>query len=632
MNQYLAILRQYWGYEGFRGIQEKIIESIGSGKDTLGLMPTGGGKSITFQVPALAQDGVCLVISPLIALMKDQVANLRQRGIIAAAIYSGMARREVVKILDNCILGDTKLLYVSPERLSSDLFLQKLSRIRISFITVDEAHCISQWGYDFRPSYLEIERIRKLKPYAPILALTATATPGVVKDIQAKLNFRTQNVFSMSFERKKLAYVVRKTMNKDIELIHILNSVEGSAIVYVYSRKHCKTVSKMLCDNGLQATYYHAGLDPSVKDQRQSMWSSGQIRIIVCTNAFGMGIDKPDVRLVVHYEMPDSLEAYFQEAGRAGRDGRKSYAVLLHNEADKNNLKRRIQANYPALDFIKNVYEHLAYYYQIGIGSGMGHRFTFDADKFGYIYKFYPLAVTSALRILHNAGYIEYEEEPDTNTRCKILLTRHELYRFDDNTEAEERVVTAMLRTYSGLFADYQYISLPLIAHRAELPEEEVYHILRSFTQRNIMSFIPQRKMPYISYTRPREPIEYLVLPERVYAQRKQQYMAHIQDMLEYAHNDNICRSRQLLRYFGEKKTTDCAQCDVCISKRDDPLSEKNLLRVKQEIIEVLSDKQKHLITDIQKINRPLYVLGEALKDLVREYDVRTEGVHYWIE
>ena len=428
---FLPILRKYWGYEEFRGIQQDIIKSIAEGNDTLGLMPTGGGKSITFQVPALAQDGVCIVVTPLIALMKDQVYNLRRRGIMAAAIYSGMSRHEIVSTLENCIFGHTKLLYISPERLSSDIFLTKLRHINVSFITVDEAHCISQWGYDFRPSYLRIAEIRRLKPAAPILALTATATPQVVDDIQEKLEFREKNVFSMSFKRQNLAYVVRETIDKDAEMEHILSAVQGSAIVYVRSRKKTKEIAEKLELSGITATFYHAGLTHTAKDVRQQRWHDDETRVMVATNAFGMGIDKPDVRIVLHYDCPDSIEAYFQEAGRAGRDGKKAYAVLLYNHSDTRKLIRRIDDTFPDKEYIRKVYEKLAAYYQIGVGSALGHTFSFEIDNFCRNFRLFPVQANSALTILERAGYIGYETEPDGRARLMFLLSRNELNRLD---------------------------------------------------------------------------------------------------------------------------------------------------------------------------------------------------------
>ena len=473
MTNYQSILQKYWGYPDFRGIQQEIIESIGQGKDTLGLMPTGGGKSITFQVPALAMDGVCLVVTPLIALMKDQVQNLRKRGIMAAAIYSGMTRPEIVTTLENCIFGQTKLLYISPERLASELFQTKLRHIKVSFITVDEAHCISQWGYDFRPSYLNIADIKKLKPSAPILALTATATPAVIDDIQERLQFKEKNVFKMSFERKNLTYVVRPTIDKDAEMIHILESVKGSAIVYVRSRKRTKEISDLLEANGIPSTFYHAGLTHSTKDIRQQRWHNDETRVMVATNAFGMGIDKPDVRMVIHYDSPDSIEAYFQEAGRAGRNGKRAYAVLLYDKRDTQKLIKRIDTNFPPKDYIIKVYEDLAYYYQIAAGSGYGHTFSIEIEKFSHIFKHYPLQAHSALVILARAQYIEYETDPESRARLMFLLNRNELYRLDDLTKQEDALITALLRLYGSLFVDYTFIDLGLVADYSQIPQHE---------------------------------------------------------------------------------------------------------------------------------------------------------------
>ncbi len=568
MDDFKKILKQYWGYDDFRGIQREIIESIGAGHDTLGLMPTGGGKSITFQVPALAQEGVCIVITPLIALMKDQVQNLRSRGIKASAIYSGLSHDQIVVTLENAIFGGVKLLYVSPERLSSDLFQKKLRHIKVSFICVDEAHCISQWGYDFRPSYLAIADIRKQLPDVPVLALTATATPDVVDDIQNRLSFKEKRVYRMSFARKNLAYVVRRTINKEEQLVHILERVNGSAIVYARSRKRTKEYATLLNKAGIKATFFHAGLDDQVKDQRQHQWQDNQVRVMVATNAFGMGIDKPDVRVVIHMDCPDSLEAYFQEAGRAGRDGQKSYAVLLYDDNDKMKLKRRIADNFPEKDYIRNIYDQLAYYYQIGMGSGYNATFEFPVEHFCYTFKLFPVPTVSALRILTRAGYIDYRDEDDTQARVKFNLERDDLYRLNGNSPQEDAVITALLRTYTGLFQDYVYIDEGILAQYCDLTKQQVYMILSSLSQKRILNFIPQKHIPFIRYTQRRELSERLVISPAVYDDLKARFIERIDRMLEYASSDLVCRSRLLLRYFGETKSCDCGICDVCLKDR----------------------------------------------------------------
>ena len=636
IEDYQSILRKYWGYDDFRGIQREIIESIGSGHDTLGLMPTGGGKSITFQVPALSKEGTCVVITPLIALMKDQVENLRRRGIRAAAIYSGLTREEIIITLENCIFGAVKILYVSPERLSSDLFQAKLRHMNVSFITVDEAHCISQWGYDFRPSYLEIAKIRKLIPNAPVLALTATATPAVVQDIQAKLSppdisltpnpspLTSFNVFRMSFERKNLAYVVRHAADKREQLIHILKNVKGSAIVYTRSRRRTKEFAELLNEAGISATFYHAGLDTVTKDERQLAWQNDKTRVMVATNAFGMGIDKPDVRVVIHIDCPDSVEAYFQEAGRAGRDGLKAYAVLLYNDADHRKLEKRIADTFPEKDFIREVYEHLAFFYQIGVGSGYNHTFEFNIDKFCHAFHHFPIQVDSALKILNRAGYIEYTEEQDNQARVMFTVSRNELYRLENNTDNEERVITTLLRNYGGLFTDYNYIDESFIAQQCGLQAQQVYMILKSLSQRHILHFIPQKKTPYIRYTQRREDKEHVQLMPVIYEERKTQYADRIHAMIGYATNDNVCRSRQLLRYFGEKNDHDCRQCDVCLSHRSEGMvSEPRFNEAMEKILALLDDGKPHPMTDLRDLQLPTDELKAALDYLFQEEYLR---------
>ena len=634
IDNYREVLQKYWGYDDFRGIQREIIESIGSGHDTLGLMPTGGGKSITFQVPALCSEGTCIVITPLIALMKDQVQHLRHRGIRAAAIYSGLSREEIITTLENCIFGGVTILYVSPERLSSELFRTKLRHMKVSFITVDEAHCISQWGYDFRPSYLEIADIRKDLPGIPVLALTATATPTVVQDIQDKLSNPLDprhpeisrpscpssfNVFKMSFERKNLAYVVRRTTDKRQELIHILESVKGCAIVYARSRRRTKEVAELLCEAGISATFYHAGLDTSVKDQRQRDWQEDKVRVMVATNAFGMGIDKPDVRLVIHIDCPSSIEAYFQEAGRAGRDGQKAYAVLLYNDADHRKLDKRISDTFPEKDYVRKVYEHLAFFYQVGVGSGYHATFEFNIDKFCHAFRHFPIQVDSALKILNRAGYIEYTEEQDNQARLMFTISRNELYRLENVTPNEEKVITALLRNYGGLFVDYNFIDEGFIASQCSLQPQQLYMILKNLSEKHILHFIPQKKTPYVRYLQRREETENVQLLPAVYEERKKQFRDRIEAMMAYATNDHVCRSRQLLRYFGEEDSHDCRQCDVCLSHPHNQVNEPLNSAEIHAILELLADGKPHHITELRDIQLPTELLNVALEYLLRE-------------
>lgn len=623
--EFSHLLKKYWGYDDFRGIQREIIESIGSGHDTLGLMPTGGGKSITFQVPALAMEGVCVVITPLIALMKDQVHHLRQRGIMAAAIYSGMQHDDIIRILENCILGSTKLLYVSPERLGSGLFQTKLRHMKVSFITVDEAHCISQWGYDFRPSYLQIAEIRRICPDVPVLALTATATPKVVEDICDKLTLSTPhtfNIFRMSFERKNLTYLVSHAMDKRTELIQLLNGEKGAAIVYVRSRRHAREVAELLTEAGLSATFYHAGLEHAVKDQRQRDWQHDRVRIMVATNAFGMGIDKPDVRIVAHYDCPDSIEAYFQEAGRAGRDGQPSRAILLYNAADEPKLRKRISDTFPEKEYIRKVYDHLAYYYQIATGDGYGVSREFNIDDFCRKFNHFPIRVHAALQILQRAGYIEYTEEQDNQARVRFLVTRDDLYRLRGDSPNEERVIVALLRSYGGLFADYGFIDESMIANQCGMKSHEVYQTLKGLSEKHILHFIPRKQVPYIRYMQRREDSEHVQLSKEVYEERLTQYKERIEAMLRYAKDNSRCRSRQLLEYFGEKDTKDCGQCDVCHHT-----SKTDIQQAKQQILTLLSDRQRHHVTELLRLQLPKEELDKALTYLLQEeYIMQKDG------
>ena len=592
MNKYQEILKQYWGYDSFRDLQEEIITSIGEGKDTLGLMPTGGGKSITFQVPALAQSGLCIVITPLIALMKDQVQNLRKRGIKALAIYSGMTRQEIVTALENCIFGDYKFLYISPERLDTEIFRIKLRSMKVSMITVDESHCISQWGYDFRPAYLKIAEIRELLPGVPVLALTATATPEVVKDIQSRLNFREENVFRMSFERKNLAYIVRKTDNKTGELLHILKRIDGSAIIYVRNRRRTKEITELLMQEGITADFYHAGLDNAVKDLRQKRWQNGEIRVMVATNAFGMGIDKPDVRIVLHIDLPDSPEAYFQEAGRAGRDGLKAYAVILYAKSDKMTLHKRVADTFPEKEYILQVYEHLQYYYQMAMGDGFQCIREFNLEEFCRKFKYFPVPVDSALKILTQAGYLEYTDEQDNASRILFTIRRDELYKLREMGTEAETLIQTILRSYTGVFTDYAYISEDTLAIRTGLTRQQIYNILVTLTKRRIVDYIPHTKTPYIIYTRERLELRYLHIPASVYEERKARYEARIKAMEEYVTSESVCRSRMLLRYFGEKNEHNCKQCDVCLNRHEtDCLPEDSFREMRKQILELLARK-----------------------------------------
>lgn len=588
MADYLKILKQYWGYDHFRGIQEDIIRSVGEGKDTLGLMPTGGGKSITFQVPALAQEGLCLVITPLIALMKDQVRNLRERGIKATAVYSGMTREEILIALENCIFGNYKFLYISPERLGTEIFQIKLRSMHVSLITVDESHCISQWGYDFRPAYLKIADIRQLLPGVPVIALTATATPEVVKDIQERLQFRQENVFRMSFERKNLAYIVRHTEDKEGEMLHILQRVNGSSIVYTRNRKKTKEIAQLLNRNHITATFYHAGLSDETKDLRQKAWLKGEYRVMVSTNAFGMGIDKPDVRLVIHADVPDSPEAYFQEAGRAGRDGMKAYAVLLFCPRDKITLKQRISDTFPEKDYIRKVYEDINFYYQMAMGDGLGCTFAFNLDEFCHNFKHFPVQTDSALKILTRAGYLEYTDEQDNASRIMFTLTKEELYRIHEQNADTEKLIRILLRTYTGLFTDYAYINEELLAKRSGLSRPQIYETLLFLTRQHILHYIPGKKTPYIIYTRERQETDRIYLSKEVYEERKESYRRRIEAMIEYAESENKCRSRMLLHYFGEKNEHNCGQCDVCLQHHHSGLKQSQFDEISHQILALL--------------------------------------------
>ena len=617
---YLEILKQHWGYDNFRGIQEEIIQSIGQGKDTLGLMPTGGGKSITFQVPALAKEGLCIVITPLIALMKDQVRNLKERGIKAVAVYSGMTREEILVALENCIFGDYKFLYVSPERLDTEIFQTKLRRMNICMITVDEAHCISQWGYDFRPAYLKIAEIRQMLPEVPILALTATATPEVVNDIRLKLGFREGGqTFRMSFERKNLAYIVRHTEDKQKELIHILQKIQASAIVYTRNRKRTREITELLTANNISATFYHAGLSNEAKDQRQKSWLTGESRVMVATNAFGMGIDKPDVRIVIHIDMPDSPEAYFQEAGRAGRDGQKAYAVLLYAKSDKVNLNKRISDTFPDKEYIRKVYEDINFFFQMAMGDGAGCTFAFNIDEFCRNFKHFPVQADSALKILTRAGYLDYTDEQDNASRLIFTLRRDELYKLQEYEADIEKLIHVILRSYTGLFTDYAFINEESLSLRTGLSRERVYEILVMLTQRRVLHYIPRKKTPYIIYSQKRIEKERLIISPEIYEKRKESYASRIKAMIDYATAEEKCRSRMLLHYFGEKNEHHCGQCDVCLKKHESGIKLGEFQELKERILEVLKEGPLSSVELCEKLKVSATQISPVVSFLISE-------------
>lgn len=629
-NKYTDILKQYWGYDSFRGIQEAIITSIGEGHDTLGLMPTGGGKSICFQVPALAMEGVCIVVTPLIALMKDQVLQLKLRDIRAEAVYAGMSREDIIRVLDNTVLGGVKFLYVSPERLSSELFIAKLQRIpKVCMLVVDEAHCVSQWGYDFRPSYLRIAEIRRYIPYeVPVLALTATAVPAVVDDIQDQLAFREKRVFRMSFERKNLIYVVRRTNNRLEEAVHIIRSIpEGSVIVYVRNRRETSEIAQYLNSEGIPAINYHAGLTNAEKDFRQSSWTSNRVRVMVATNAFGMGIDKPDVRLVIHYNSPDSLEAYFQEAGRAGRDGQTSYAVLLFAQGDSKTLRKRVKQTYPDPDYVKRTYEDVCCFLGVGVGEAEGRTFDFARKKFCFFFKHFEALADSALKLLTNAGYIEYCEERDFQSALQFVLKKEDLYRLWGQSEEAEALMNAILRSYAGVFSRFVYIEETFLAHAIGSTVERVYEILKEWNRNRIVNYIPHRNTPTITFTMPRVETQLISLMPSVYLDRKEDYTCRINKMIEYITSSDKCRSRQLLEYFGEKNACNCGRCDVCFDRKK---SQNAKSTVFSAITSLLSDGEVHKMDEIRALPFELSQIDDVLSEMLAEEMIITDGITIW--
>ena len=602
MQKYLQILKQYWGYDEFRPLQGDIIRSIVAGKDTLGLMPTGGGKSLTFQVPTLAMDGLCVVVTPLIALMKDQVENLKTRGIAAAAIFSGMSHNEILMTLDNAIFEAYKFLYVSPERLATSIFMEKIKQTKVCIIAVDESHCISQWGYDFRPSYLRIADIRELLPNVPILALTATATPEVVDDIQKQLKFKVKNLFQKSFHRSNLAYVVRTVENKEENLLNILSKVPGTSVVYVRNRKKTKEIAEFLTLNGISAENFHAGLKNETKDAKQSRWKSGETRVIVSTNAFGMGIDKAEVRTVIHLDLPDSVEAYFQEAGRAGRDEKKAYAVLLYNNADAVKMRKRVSDTFPGKEMVLKVYEALGNYYQIGVGSGLDAVFAFDIADFCSKFKLPILISYNCLKILQQAGYIELTDEQDSSSRVLFTVIKDELYKFKHSPE-QEKLIHILLRSYTGLFTDLAAINEDTLAKRLDWTHEKIYEQLVGLAKDRIIQYIPRKKTPFLTYIREREATQRLALTKETYDDRRDRYVKRVKSMLDYAQEENNCRNQVLLSYFGEKNSKACGKCDICLKKRETEVSTDEFEKTRNSILELLKSEPVTINTLIKRLN-----------------------------
>jgi len=588
-NIYYDILKKYWGYNDFRPMQLDIILSIGQGRDTLGLLPTGGGKSLTFQVPALAQAGICIVVTPLIALMKDQVDHLNRKGIKACSIHSGLNLAEINRLLDNCIFGEYKFLYLSPERLSTRLFIEKLPYLKVSLLAVDEAHCISQWGYDFRPSYLKVADIREYLPNVPVLALTATATPDVVEDIQTQLKFAKRNVFQKSFERSNLAYIVRQSEDKEGQLLKMLNAVPGSAVVYVRNRKKTKQYAELINNHGISADFFHAGLSNKEKDARQAKWMAGDCRVIVSTNAFGMGIDKPNVRMVIHMDSPNSLEAYFQEAGRAGRDGKKAYAVLLWSSYDKAQLTRSIITTFPEIDIIRRVYDALGNFFQIAVGHGEHQVFDFNIGRFCAAFGFNILTLISSLKILQRAGYIYFTEMADIPSSVKMLMNDFELYKFQVANAHLDPFLKVLLRSYTGLFTEYASVDEDLLAKRLNVTRQEVYQAFLLLSRLKVLHYNPQRRTPLITYLQHRFDSRHLRFPAEVYKDRLDQYSQRVESVIDYASSSYICRSRLLLYYFGQSHSENCGHCDVCLNRKKTHLNDSEFKEIEAVIRSKLS-------------------------------------------
>jgi ATP-dependent DNA helicase RecQ len=583
------ILEKYWGYRSFRPSQEEIINSVLNGTDALALLPTGGGKSICFQVPGLAMDGICLVVSPLIALMKDQVENLTKKGIKAIAITSAMHKREIDIALDNCVHGNVKFLYLSPERLETEIVKVRLQKMNVNLIAIDESHCISQWGYDFRPSYLKIELLRELLPKVPFLALTATATKDVVVDIQEKLRFKKKNVIQQSFERKNVAYILLNEEDKLARLVKIANKVKGTGIVYVRNRKKTQDIANYLKSNKISADFYHAGLDSKTRDIKQSEWINNKTRVIVCTNAFGMGIDKPDVRFVVHIDLPDSLEAYFQEAGRAGRDEQKAFAILLYNNGDKIELNRNVENSFPEMDAIRQTYQALANYYQIPTGSGLGTTYSFDISAFCDNYKLQAITVFNSLKFIEREGYILLSDAFFQAARIKLEINRDDLYKFQISNPAFDVFIKLLLRNYAGLFDNFEKVNEYDLAKKLNLKQTEVVKRLNFLHQQKIITYAPQTELPQLTFTMPRVDTKDLSLSKENFSSLKKRAIERMDAVLNYTESTHKCRSQLLLAYFGETETSSCGQCDICLEEKRKVLHSDEFETISIQIKQLLS-------------------------------------------
>jgi ATP-dependent DNA helicase RecQ len=584
------ILQKYWGYSSFRPLQEEIIESVLEGKDTLALLPTGGGKSITFQVPALAREGLCLVISPLIALMKDQVDNLNKRGIKAAAIYSGMHQDEIDIVLNKCRFGDFKLLYLSPERLNTTKFRDALRRLKINLIAVDEAHCISQWGYDFRPPYLKIAEIRQFIPGVPILALTATAVPAVIDDIQKNLLFSKKNLFSKSFERKNLTYFVFKEEDKIRRMVKIIRKVKGCGIVYVRNRRHTKEIAEILNKQGIRSTFYHAGLDPRDREKRQNLWMKEEKNVMVSTNAFGMGIDKPNVRFVIHYDLPDSLEAYFQEAGRAGRDEKQSFAILLYETADIIDSRHNLEVTYPEIQKIRDIYNALGNYFRIPVGSGRETSVTFDISGFSEQYNFQSVIVYNALKLLEKEGFVVLSEGLHSPSKLFMKSDKESLYRFQVENPLLDPFIKAILRSYTGIFTEFSVINENELAKRTNLAANKVVELLKRLEKMQLLDYVPATDKPSITFSEDRVDARDVFLAKENYKDRISDAEKRLEAVIHFAESSHRCRSQSLLTYFGESDAKRCGKCDVCIERNKIELNELEFDTILNSIKPVLKE------------------------------------------